>query len=217
MKVDDWRKEHLDREREEEAEVLRMVEAGLLFDAATSADIALVHGLADHFPPMVYEAWISGHLPQENLADALWAAWVKNPAPRGLLGERKWLSLFRAAGFIMVRLEIKTDGVPVPTKYEHLTARPTDPVEVWRGALVESKGRGMSWSVHRDCGHDFAQGWANTYNRPSGLFRAVVPPRAVLALFGDWREQEVVVNPNMLRGRVEMVETVSPEMSCDQL
>ena len=36
----------------------------------------------------------------------------------------------------------------------------------------------------------------------------LVPPRAVLALFGDDREQEVVVNPNMLRGRIEFDETI---------
>jgi hypothetical protein len=30
------------------------------------------------------------------------------------------------------------------------------------------------------------------------------PPPAILALFGDAREHEVVVNPNMLRGRLEV-------------
>jgi hypothetical protein len=39
--------------------------------------------------------------------------------------------------------------------------------------------------------------------------RAVVPPRAVLAMFGDEREQEIVVNPNMLTGRIALDEKVA--------
>jgi hypothetical protein len=31
----------------------------------------------------------------------------------------------------------------------------------------------------------------------------------VLAMFGDWREQEVVVNPDYLRGQIEVAGTVA--------
>ena len=68
----------------------------------------------------------------------------------------------------------------------------------------------MSWSVHRDCALEFDHGYANRYLSASGVFKAAVPPRAILALLGDYREQEVVVNSNMLRGCIELVEEVAP-------
>lgn len=49
----------------------------------------------------------------------------------------------------------------------------------------------------------------------AGVWKATVPPQAVLALFGDEREQEVVVNPNMLRGRVALDERI-PEKVDDE-
>lgn len=90
---------------------------------------------------------------------------------------------------------------------------PTSPLTIWRGASLSSQGRGMSWTQFRDCAVTFAQAWADIHQGGSGLFRAVVPPAAVLAMFRDEREDEVVVNPNMLRGRVSLVDAIgeSPE------
>ena len=42
----------------------------------------------------------------------------------------------------------------------------------------------------------------------AGVFSATIPVCAVLAVFGDEREQELVVNPNMLRNRVVLDETL---------
>ena len=41
----------------------------------------------------------------------------------------------------------------------------------------------------------------------SCLYRATVRPEAVLARFDSREEQEAVINPNMLRGRIEVLET----------
>jgi hypothetical protein len=41
------------------------------------------------------------------------------------------------------------------------------------------------------------------------LFRVDLPGRAVLGMFADSREQEVVVNPDFLRGRIELVDEFS--------
>jgi hypothetical protein len=66
----------------------------------------------------------------------------------------------------------------------------------------------MSWTQYEEVAQSFAQGGADKYGQPSGVFLAKLPGRAVLAMFADEREEEVVVNPNMLRGRVELVRRV---------
>lgn len=130
---------------------------------------------------------------------ALWAVWVHNPSPLKGLGERRWLQLFKAAGFAVI-----TGGTV--SEYEHLTVKPTEPITVWRGAAL-TNGGGMSWSIHRECARVFAVG-VSREGIESAVFEATIPGRAVLALFGDQREQECVVNPNMLRGRVPVDEIV---------
>ena len=92
---------------------------------------------------------------------------------------------------------------------ELIEAPPDSPPTIWRGASLTSNARGFSWTQYRECAEEFAQGRAD--RSPSGLYRAEVPGRAVLAVFGDDREQEFVVNPNMLRGRVQLVATIEPE------
>jgi hypothetical protein len=128
--------------------------------------------------------------------------------------------MFKVAGFLCQVVDerslIHKDGtvekIETPYVVEYVETPPPGPLVVWRGASLKSRGRGFSWTQYRDCAQEnFAQAWADLYQSPSGLYRAEIPGRAVLAIFGDDREQEVVVNPNMLRGRVELVSTVEPE------
>ncbi len=53
----------------------------------------------------------------------------------------------------------------------------------------------------------FAKRWTARHV-DAGVFSVTIPVCAVLAVFGDAREQELVVNPNMLRNRVVLDETL---------
>ena len=172
----------------------------LPIDPWEASAYAVSMGLASHVPRMLYEAWKGGSI--RDLELALWAVWVHNRSPLQGLGERRWLQLFKAAGFTVVTGET----VGTVAEYEHLTEKPTEPVTVWRGAAL-TNGRGMSWSTHRECARGFAVGVSQD-GIESAVFEATVPFRSVLALFGDQREQECVVNPNMLRGRVRVDEVI---------
>lgn len=143
----------------------------------------------------------------DQLREAIPSIWIHNRSPVPPIGERSWLAMFKAAGFLSQVAEV----VGKPSRYvtELAETRPTRPLVVWRGASLDSNGRGFSWTQYQECGQGFAQAWEDAYQRASGLYRAEVPGRAVLAIFGDDREQEVVVNPNMFKGRVELVATIS--------
>lgn len=206
------------REIEEEQRTLTMVEHGLTDDPWGATLAAVSAGLDEHVPGILYRLWQAGEIESDQLPSAVAWTWIHNRSPQPCLGERRWLRLFKAAcevaddGIVIAWVDgVRIGAELIPTAFEHVIELPTGPIEVWRGAALPSKGRGMSWSVHRDCARGFAEGWANLRRQPTGLYRATVPPRAVLALFGDEREQEVVVNPNMLRGRVELVEQVEPD------
>lgn len=204
-----WLLEEAERERW----VLATIEQGLPNDPWGATLSALSEGVADVVPGILYRLWRASMIPAEQLQDAVAWTWIHNRAPLACIGERRWLELFKSAGFIVAGVDQTRVGDEViENTYAHLTERPAEPITVYRGAALRTRGRGLSWSLYRECARDnFAQPWADAYEQPSGLYRATVPPRAILALFGDHREQEVVVNPNMLRGRVELVERVEPD------
>jgi len=72
----------------------------------------------------------------------------------------------------------------------------------------------MSWTAHRECALEFAQGITASHLLEIAVYRATISERAILAAFADDREQECVGNPNMLRGRV-MLDEVIPADSLD--
>jgi hypothetical protein len=117
--------------------------------------------------------------------------------------------MFKAAGFFSAGIEsaqtIHADGsrTDIPHAFDPRWEQPTEPVTLWRGSALD-RGRSLSWTVHRECASRFADATAGL-GFEAGIFRAVVPARAVLAAFGDEREQEFVVNPNMLtRDRIAL-------------
>jgi hypothetical protein len=185
------------------------IKGWLADDPHTAAAYAVRCGLADEVPQLLYDLWSAGQIAEEQLPYAVYAVWVRNKSPLRGLGERKWLALFKAMGFRAVNNSggrtIDRDGraTSIPTSFLQLDARPVAPIEVWRGCPTSTNGRGMSWTIHRECANDFAEGVA-AFDVEAGIYRATILPHAVLALFGDEREQEVVVNPNMLRGRVQL-------------
>ena len=74
-------REHIERERQEEAERLRILEAGLPMDPWMAADFAVDCGLSDRLPSILYRTWQRGGI--EDLQPALWAVWVHNKSHLG--------------------------------------------------------------------------------------------------------------------------------------
>jgi hypothetical protein len=215
----DWVAAELAAERAHERRVVGFIEQALahgdFYEAATAA---IGPCLFDEVPPLLYRLWHEGRIAREQLPWAVAEVWIQNPSPLASLGQRRWLELFKEAvaalGSPIVRsVEVKMltpdgdESTPVAAEYGHLTELPAGPLEVWRGAAPNS-ACGMSWSVHRDCALGFAQGGADRHGQ-GALYRAVVPPHGVLALFGDEREQEVVVNPYVVARSRVLVEQVT--------
>ena len=114
---------------------------------------AVSEHVANAVPGMLYRLWQGGEISDEQLPDAVTWTWVHNRSPIPCLGERRWLALFKAAGFIVGGVErTHIGGELVPDKFEHLTELPTEPITVWRGAALPTKGRGLSWSIHYRAG-----------------------------------------------------------------
>lgn len=151
-------------------------------------------------PGVLYEAWASG-VSIDELRDLVVEAWVTPESPVRVLGERTWLGLFREVGYVWRSYS----DAPFPVD---VSVPPAAPVVVWRGATVASKGRGMSWTLDQPRARWFAERLALYGFDDAAVYEATLPPRAVLAMFNDRAEQEVVVNPNMLRGRIHVVEVV---------
>lgn len=193
------------QEAEQEAELVRQIEQiAAEGEWYAVAEVAAGNNRSDLVPPLLYREWSHGRLSMEQLHWALAGAWVDNPRPQDCLGERKWLAMFKAAGWVTASVEAVIEGSAVEPDFTHYDAQPEGPILVWRGA-AQDRGRRMSWSAHRECAVGFAESAARLgFN--ACLYSAIVPARAVLASFGDEREQEYVVNPNMLRGRMSIVE-----------
>lgn len=202
--------ELLAQEAAVQGRVLAAVTVGLRQGHATVVGAACDSGLLDEVPKILLELWDLSEIDAATLAAVLPEVWIVNPSPVSSIGKREWLRLFKAAGYyhyLYREVALEYAQELEPTKYPLVRAldRPEGPLTVWRGASIEDAGRGMSWSVHRACALDFAE---RILAPVSGLYMAEVPGRAILAVFGDEREQEVVVNPNMLRGRVTLAQTV---------
>jgi hypothetical protein len=131
------------------------------------------------------------------LGPALAHVWMRSHAPLKQLGSRTWVSMFKSAGFV-------SDG----------PSQPTEALQVYRAARVWTNGHGLAWTLTADVALIFYRRWREA-GFHAGLYRATVRPAAVLARFDGRQEREAVVNPNMLRGRIEVLETGGP-MSGDE-
>jgi hypothetical protein len=121
--------------------------------------------------------------------------WHLSEDPVPAIGESRWLELWKAAGFV-------SDTGRAP---------PAEPMTLYRGALVQTQGRGMSWTFDQERARWFAQRLVLFVpGSAPGVFRATVPPKAVLAMITEARgESEVVVDPGWLHGRAAPVQVES--------
>ncbi|MDO5633710.1 MAG: hypothetical protein Q4G34_02375 [Micrococcus sp.] len=89
------------------------------------------------------------------------------------------------------------------------------PVSVFRGALAGAK-RGWSWTLERDVAVDFALRYEDEPDESGGgvVCSAEVPQEAILALFTEGGETEVVLDPARLDWEAVTVETVRQDRRC---
>ena len=152
---------------------------------------------------MLYRLWRAGRIAPIGLGEAVAAVWIHNRSPVSGLSMSRWVEMYLAAGYIAQCVDVRRDGERVKPRYEHIhfDGQPSHPLTLWRGTSIRAGGRGMSWTLHVGEAEEFARGLPMLDEAVPAVFQTTVPGRAVLAVFCDEREQEVVVNPHMLRGR----------------
>ena len=131
-------------------------------------------------PVMLHEAWSSGRLARDDLRRVVTSVWQGAEWPTAHLGVAAWVALFRECGFVS----------------DDSRSAPVEPLEAYRGTSW-GRRRGMSWTTNLEV----ARWFAGRYGRDAHVFRAEVPPGAVLALIGmegGRNEHEVVVDPSLL-------------------
>lgn len=144
-------------------------------------------------PPLLRTWWECNLLTRRTLRELVPLVWSVAEWPIKSIGERAWVSMFKEAGFV--------SDTPSETQ-------PASPLTIYRGAPRWKGPRGMSWSLDVERARFFARRIAIL--EPANVYRATVPPGAVLAILNDRNEQEVVVNPNMLQGRTTPIEAIDP-------
>lgn len=130
--------------------------------------------------------WEAGHLARADLRDLLPQIWTREStdSPEAAIGTAACVELFRNAGF-----------VAIPNNLQ----KPTSAVTIYRGA-PESHRIGMAWTQSETIARQFRDGKRQRLRVETLVFRATAHPEAVLALFDDRRECEVVVDPALITG-----------------
>jgi len=130
----------------------------------------------------VLTAWVSGLVSNADLRGLIPDTCLYIDWPEQVIGSSGWVPMFRAAGFITIPYGI---------------AKPERSVEVFRGATL-LRSRAMSWTVDIERAEQFRQ--RHSWFGPTAIFRATVPPEALLALLERRGEgpPEVVAYPGML-------------------
>ena len=148
-----WIAAQLQKEAEAEATLWERyrhgVESGYAGEVARAA---LSEGLSDEISGMLYRAWQDGHINTSSLRDTVPEVWIYNKSPGRCLGQRAWVRMFKAAGFLCRTEEWAESGVAVSPRFEisWTGERPAGQITVWRGAALSTGGRGMSWTLHRN-------------------------------------------------------------------
>lgn len=133
----------------------------------------------DSGPRFLHEWWTLGLIDTDGLRSNLLSVWTMAEYPEKL-GQRTWLDMFDSAGYV-------SDG----------PSRPDEDITIYRGAPEWGRRR-MSWTTEPSIATKFAR---KKTRQPGEVWRATVPPHAVLAQIVEGRhEAEVVVNPKCLRG-----------------
>lgn len=105
------------------------------------AAMRLLAGIvADRFqgPRILFDAWAAGAVSNEDLRQLIPDTWLYVD---WIIGARKWVQMFRAAGFLSIPY-----GLPAPDR----------PLTVFRGASLERQS-GMSWTPDINRADQFRQ------------------------------------------------------------
>lgn len=134
---------------------------------------------------MLMRFWQQRSISIEQLRELLPEVWIDTEMPVQY-GYRELIRFFRRAGFM-------TDipGLQGPIE-----------CEVYRGCTAKHK-KGISWTLDRKRAVRFAKRFASKERIPR-LYRAIAPPEAILGIFNERGEQEVVVDPKLLKGFIEL-------------
>ncbi len=135
-------------------------------------------------PRLFWEWWYLGRIPESELRRLLPRVWSMAEFPTSALGVRTWVQLFKSAGFV-------TDVWVEP---------PSQPWTIYRGHDAAHM-RGMAWTTDIKKARWFADRFKEI-RPPTFVYVATVPPHAVLGSIAGRNENEVIVNPSCLRGRV---------------
>ena len=147
----------------------------------------------DDAPRILYLAWLRNEIDDSQLSDWILHVWRLAEWP-GSLGQRAWLQMFKAVGFIYEGLELGVGSSLDPCVTD-------GQVTVYRGA-AQNRMRGFSWTVDPDRARWFADRSAGA-GFPALVFAVTVPVSHVLAALGveGRSEGEIILNPNRLHGR----------------
>jgi hypothetical protein len=148
----------------------------------------------DERGPALWKWWSDESFGPDLLASLIPHAWRAPASPCMWLDESCWVTLFRSAGFIAETDATVPPGIDLP---------PTTPIEIWRGSPT-AVSPGMSWAPELATARAFYEKWL--FSGAAALYKTVVKPNAVLAVFTASAETEVVIDPSQL-DEVEILET----------
>jgi hypothetical protein len=156
-------------------------------------ELLVAVGAPNRGPGLLWRWWTRADIDSDALAHLILTVWALTDCPERDLGQRRWLELFRATGYL-------PDDAPPSS----------NPLSIYRGA-PERYRRRMSWTTDPEIARRFA---TSETRRRGEVWRATVPAHAILARLyddGGRPEAEVIINPNCLRGRAtprRVLETV---------
>lgn len=84
--------------------------------------------------------------------------------------------------------------------------RPTEPLTLYRSVSVPRHRLGLSWTTSLKVAREFVAKSRVARSHRAYVYRAVAPPAAILAGFGERDEAEYVVDPSLLEG-LKLVES----------
>lgn len=140
-------------------------------------------------PRLIYDCWVKGKIVRRTLRRHLGSIWHTSEIPDYWITHDQWRELFDAAGYTHVRYGTSTSPGLFGSEVGESTARPTHPVVVYRGSILDRRDD-WSWTANPTCAARWASG--SVYNRPPGhVWVTTAPPENLLCRIDRW-DQYVV-------------------------
>jgi hypothetical protein len=137
-------------------------------------------------PQRLYGAWHVEDITDADLRDLLPLIWTRNgdDRPEQAIGAAAWVTMFRAAGPLVVPTNLPT---------------PAYPLTLYRGA-PEQHRCGMAWTPKADVAGHFRDR-CGRFGKTAYIYRTTVEASTVLAVFHIRPpELEIIVDPRSLGG-----------------